>query len=292
MNILLTGATGFVGSHLLKALLEKNNDVVIVKRSFSDCSRIENDMSKCIAYNLDEEKVEDIFQRHKFQVVIHCATSYGGKDSKPLEVVDSNLLFPLSVLETAIRFQCPYFINTDSFFTKQLAKRLKNLETVYKAEYTLSKYQFRQWGKLRSIEGKINFINLQMEHIYGPKDSESKFIPYIIRAMEEETPNIDLTDGGQVRDFIHVYDAVSSYIVVLNNLSRLSGYQTFEVGTGIPCTLRQFVEKLHTDLNSKTQLNFGKIARPEGEIVYSVAQTDDLRKLGWNIKYSDPVIIK
>ncbi len=287
MNILLTGATGFVGSHLLRALLEKGYNVVIVKRSFSNCARIEKCISKCTAYNLDEKELEAIFRGYRFQAVIHCATEYGGKDSAALDVVNSNLMFSLSLLETAVRFQCEYFINTDSFFTKQLSERLWSSALIYKPEYTLSKYQFRQWGKLWSTERRINFINLQMEHIYGPMDSRTKFIPYIVHAMKTGVASLELTDGEQVRDFIHVKDVVTAYITVLENLEHLSGYQNFEVGTGVPCTLRQFVEKLHTELNSKTQLNFGKLPRPKGEIVYSVAQTDDLRGLGWSIRHKD-----
>ena len=170
MNVLLTGATGFLGSHLLTTLLQDGYSVSVLKRSSSDCRRIADKLGNCLTYDIDHTPVDVIFQEQKFGAVIHCATDYG-KNVQADQVVKSNLIFPLQLLETAISAQCPYFINTDSFFTKQLPERFIQSRELYSPEYTLSKYQFREWGRLRAIDGQINFINLQMEHIYGPNDS-------------------------------------------------------------------------------------------------------------------------
>ena len=279
MKILLTGATGFLGSHLLKALLRKEHDVSVLKRSTSNCRRIDKELDKCRLYDVDRADLGEVFREGAFDAVIHCATEYKTKENQTSDVVNSNLLFPLQILETAISANCPYFINTDSFFTKQLPDRFRNDQALYAPEYTLSKYQFREWGMMRAIEQKINFVNLQMEHIYGPDDSPEKFISFLIHSMRSGAKEIDLTDGIQIRDFIHVDDAVEAYLAVLKHLENLTGYHSFEVGTGVSRTVREFVEAIHREMGTATTLNFGSVPRKDTEIMFSTARTEPLEQL-------------
>ena len=285
MKILLTGATGFLGSHLLKMLLANEYDVTILKRSSSDCGRIANELDKCRVYNADQITLCEAFQDKTFDAVIHCATDYGRNSAQASDVVNNNLVFPLKLLDTAIRAKCPYFINTDSFYTKQLPERFCDDRELYVPEYTLSKYQFKEWGRMRAIEKKINFINLQMEHIYGMDDGEGKFFTFILRSMQEGVKELNLTDGIQIRDFIHVEDATAAYLAVLNHLKEVSGYCCFEVGTGNPTTLKEFVEEIHAELGAKTRLNFGKIPRKDTEIMCSTAHPEKLLKMNWKPKH-------
>ena len=155
---------------------------------------------------------------------------------------------------------------------------------LYAPEYTLSKYQFREWGKLRAIEGKIIFVNLQMEHIYGPDDGEGKFVTFFFFFMQNGVQELDLTDGIQIRDFIYVEGAVSAYLAVLEHMKELSGYCHFEVGTGISHTVRELVETIRAGLGAETRLNFGKRLRTESEIMFSTAQVEHLMQLGWEPK--------
>lgn len=271
MNILLTGATGFLGRHVLKELLREEHDVTVLKRSWSHCDQIVSELKKCQFYDIDQTPLDTIFREQQFETVIHCATEYG-KNKRADQVALSNLVFPLQLLETAISAQCPYFINTDSFFTKQIPERIEKGQALYSPEYTLSKYQFREWGKLRAIEGKVNFINLQMEHIYGPGDGNGKFITFLIQSMKHGAKELDLTDGTQIRDFIYVDDAASAYLAVLEYLKDLNGYCNFEVGTGVSHTIRELAEAVRTELGAASQLNFGKRPRTNREIMYSAAQ--------------------
>ncbi len=283
MNILLTGATGFLGSHLLKALLRKEYDVSVLKRSTSNCRRIDKELDRCRLYDVDRVELEEVFRVGSFDAVIHCATEYKTKANQASDVVNSNLLFPLQILETAISARCLYFINTDSFFTKQLPERFYNSHALYAAEYTLSKYQFREWGRMRAIERKINFVNLQMEHIYGPDDSPEKFVSFLVHSMRSGAKKIDLTDGIQIRDFIHVEDAITAYLAVLGHLDNLTGYHSFEVGTGVSRTVREFIEEIHGEIGSATTLNFGSIPRKDTEIMFSTARIHYLQQMGWQI---------
>lgn len=274
MRILLTGATGFLGSHLLRALCRNGHDVTILKRTTSDTYRIFDVLPVCKSYDLNQESIDQIFDHESIDVVIHCATVYGRQGESAESVLEGNLLFPLRLLETAIRHKCKYFINTDSFFCKQLPERFERQKALYLPEYTLSKYQFREWGKLKAIESGCVFVNLQMEHIYGPGDGSGKFVPWLEKKLQDGVPYVDLTDGIQLRDFVHVEDVVSVYLRVLNDMKHFSGYQSFEVGTGITKSVREFVEERKEKAGAATELRFGRIRRKETEIMYSTASSD------------------
>lgn len=274
MRILLTGATGFLGSHLLRAIKNDGHDVVILKRTTSNICHVQDVILECHCYNSDQDSIENIFATEKIDAVVHCATTYSKNNESIERMIESNIIFPIKILEAAIENKCKYFINTDTFFCKQIPERLNKGKALYSPNYTLTKYQFQEWGKLKAIEGKITFINLQMEHIYGPDDSDGKFIRWLEKQLLENVPFIDLTDGIQLRDFIHVADAIRKYIDILRKIESFQGYYSFEVGTGKTISLRQFIERMKESLNSKTDLRFGMLERRKDEIMYSTASKE------------------
>lgn len=273
MRILLTGATGFLGSHLLKAMLHAGYEVSIIKRATSDLGRIVEVEGKYDSFNVPEASISQIFSTHQIDLVCHCATAYGRGSAETTKIVDGNLRFPVELLENAMRNGCKYFINTDSFFCKQLPERLEQNEPIYMPEYTLTKHQFREWGKLYANQGRITFINLQMEHIYGPNDSLGKFVPWVENQLANNVAEIALTDGIQLRDFVYVDDVVDVYLDVLKRVRSFKGYENFEVGSGQAMSVRQFVERLKDKVGASTKLNFGAIPRREEEIMYSQASS-------------------
>ena len=120
MRILLTGATGFVGSHILEGFLNDQHEVYIVKRSYSNTERIQHVLDKCIVYNLDESDIKEIYAETSIDCVVHCATYYGRNDRECMKNLESNLLFPLELISLGIENGVKYFINTDSFFGNQI----------------------------------------------------------------------------------------------------------------------------------------------------------------------------
>ena len=76
-TILVTGATGFLGGHLLKYLVKRGYEVVVLKRSSSDISRIGKIIDHVTTYDVDKTPIELAFKSHRIDVVMHLATSYG-----------------------------------------------------------------------------------------------------------------------------------------------------------------------------------------------------------------------
>ncbi|MCK4797548.1 MAG: NAD-dependent epimerase/dehydratase family protein [Spirochaetes bacterium] len=289
MVILVTGATGFLGSHLIKALY-KNHDIVILKRSFSQTNRIDSILSKITYYDIDKISLEEFFSKHRFDIIIHTATNYGKNNENPKEIIKANLLLPLDLLNYAYQTQVKAFLNTDTFFNKPQFKNYKNL-----AYYQLSKQNLCQWLIESANKDKsLKIINFRLEHIYGAYDNESKFVPTIIRKLLANEKAIDLTLGSQKRDFIYIDDVVSAYLKILENINRLpQGFIEFEVGTGSSVKLRKFVKLLKAQLvNNKTVLNFGSLAMSNNEIMKSKAKINALKALDWQPQYNVETGIK
>ncbi|EDM2890084.1 CDP-abequose synthase, partial [Salmonella enterica subsp. enterica serovar Typhimurium] len=61
----------------------------------------------------------------------------------------------------------------------------------------------------------ISFVNMRLEHVYGPGDGENKFIPYIIDCLNKKQSCVKCTTGEQIRDFIFVDDVVNAYLTIL-----------------------------------------------------------------------------
>ncbi|MGJ7923221.1 NAD-dependent epimerase/dehydratase family protein [Neobacillus sp. LXY-4] len=282
MKILITGSTGFLGSHLTKALVHEGHEVIILKRSFSDTWRIADILPKVTVFNVDQSPLEQLFtESGPIDVVIHSATKYDRNGENASQLLDSNVLFPLRLLETASAFKTKMFINTDSFIHKNLVGYR------YLPGYALTKKQFLEWGKEFGTSEKIRFINVRLEHIYGSFDSETKFVPFILSSCLRNLPELQLTPGNQKRDFLHVNDAVTAYsLLIRQKITDVPWFKEYELGTGETVTVRHFVELLHQKTQSKTILKFGALPHRENEIMESKANNDDIKKLGWNSKIS------
>lgn len=277
MKLLITGATGFLGSHLTKELVNQEHEVIILKRSFSNTWRINEILSKVTVFDIDQISLEQPFvDCESIDAVVHTATKYDRNGEKLSTLLDANVSFPLKLLEASISHKVKIFINTDSFIHKN------NAGYKHLAGYALTKKQFLEWGKELSKLEKIHFLNIQLEHLYGPFDADSKFSKYILKSFANNVPALNLTPGEQKRDFIHVNDAVSAYSQILKQKpTDFPYYKEFELGTGKTATIREFVELIHQKVNSQTTLKFGAIPYREKELMESCANNRELRNLGW-----------
>lgn len=283
MKILLTGATGFLGSHLLEALLAHGHQVTILKRSSSDTSRIAHLTANVESYDIDRVPLEMPFQQSRIQAVIHTATCYGRSNDTASEIVQTNLLFPLKLLEISSTFQTETFFNTDTFFT---------LFYQYLSHYTLSKRQFAEWLKLFCATGKIRGVNMKVEHMYGPKDSPEKFIPWLLKQLLNNVDHIPMTPGEQKRDFIYISDVVSAYLLLLSRQDQLPQFTELEVGTGRAVSIRNFALRMQEAVapalegRAVTRFDFGALPYRTGEFMETKADISQLIDMGWAPKFS------
>lgn len=280
-KVFLTGSNGFLGSHLLNSLANEY-EIFAIKRSTSDMSRISDYLQseRVRFFDVNQQGVGDIFNEvGKIDFVIHTATAYK-HNKEPIDMFDSNVRLPLELLQQSYRSNPDVvFINTDSFFNKDEPVR----DTQYQKEYTLTKKQFVEWGKVFSQDYGVSFVNMKLHHVYGAFDQKTKFITFIMDKLKGED-DLLLTAGSQLRDFVFVDDVVEAYKVILNQ--EHNGFVNYEVGSGVKSTVREFVETAHKLMKSEAPLKFGNIPTRDDEIMDVINDISLLRSLGWNPMYS------
>lgn len=270
-QILITGGTGFLGSHLVNKLAEENQ-IIVLKRSFSKTRRIDN-KKNIKYYDIDKIDIENVFKENDIDIIIHTATKYGRNDEEIEELIESNYLYPLKILKLAKKYGVNTFINTDTVLSKYI-----NI-------YSLTKNHFTDWLKYYSKELKI--FNLKLEHMYGEKDSNSKFITYIIQELLENKQKIDLTEGTQERNFIYIGDVVNAYEKVIKREKEFeNGYYEYEIGTDENITIKDLVKKIKMlTKNEKTVLNFGAKKYRQNELMKSSSDfTKFKNEFNWEAK--------
>ena len=277
MNILVTGATGFLGSHLLKGFLNNtNHNIIVLKRSFSDVSRISNILNNVRVkfYDIDKFPLEKVFEETKIDAIVHCATNYGRNENSCYSVLETNLMFPIRLLDLSVQHGVMIFINTDSYFNKE------NMSYSYLLNYALSKKSLLLW--LKYFSKKIKVVNMVLEHVYGEDDRADKFVYQMIdKIAVKKVPSIDLTYGDQKRDFIYVDDVVDNYIKILDYAQKHSfRFRSFDIGTGNAVSIKDFVTEIKKISGSDTVLNFGAIPYREDEIMCSCADVTELQDVG------------
>jgi CDP-paratose synthetase len=269
-NILMTGATGFLGSHVARLFLQRGCSITAISRTHSNKSRFSEDEIRSIHWiPIEADWLEKAFQK-KYNAVIHLATNYGYKGTTLNEILEVNLLLPLQILDAAAKAAVPLFISTDTLLTKFLN------------DYALTKSHLTDWGRRFAERGFITFCNLRIEHIYGAGDNPERFTDMVIRGCRDHIPYLNLTLGEQYRDFVHVSDVAEAYRIVFERLERTPmRFHEFEVGTGVATRVKDFVEQVHRLTKSRTELRFGAVPYRLHEIMYACANIAPLRALGW-----------
>jgi len=274
LKILLTGASGFLGSALALHWLDAGHQVALLLRPTSKPDRLRGleasfDIGRCTT----DAEMDAFVKKVQPEVVVHAACAYGRQGETSLQLFDANLRLGLVVLQAVQhKTQSVTFINTGSALAPEVSP------------YALSKHQFAQWGRMLATQsgGQLRFINVLLQHMYGPGDDASKFTTHVLHACQRNDPVLKLTAGEQVRDFIYIDDVVSAYDTLLAQRLQLNTVQDIEVGSGVAPTIRQFVETAHRLTASRTELLFGALPYRAKEAMHCLANIDRMTQLGWH----------
>ncbi|MBO6051289.1 MAG: NAD(P)-dependent oxidoreductase [Bacteroidales bacterium] len=213
MNILITGATGFIGQHLLKSLSQEHEIHVLIRPSTKwgkDC------ILKKFIFNDNIEELKEYIVRNQIEGIIHLASlfiaqhqSYQCKD-----LILSNVFLGTALLEAAKETSVQWFLNTGTYWQNYLHDSTKydpvNL-------YAATKQAFIDISKYYTETSDIKFVTLKICDTYGPKDPRRKLMS-LFKQYAESGEQLKMSPGEQKINLLYIDDVVNGFITLVNLL--------------------------------------------------------------------------
>lgn len=263
MTILVTGGTGFIGSHTCVELIDAGYDVVIIdnlSNSKKDVvSYIEKITGKKVVFYendvCDKGALRNIFKENKIDAIIHFAgyKAVGESVMKPLMYYRNNLDSTLSLLEVANEFNVKKLAFSSSATVYGKPKHLpikENFPLSTTNPYGTTKLMIEKILKdLYSSDNNwsiaiLRYFNPIGAHKSGllgenPNGIPNNLMPYIIKVATGELKclgifgnDYDTKDGTGVRDYIHVVDLAKGHVKAIEKILKETGYDCYNLGTG------------------------------------------------------------
>lgn len=306
MKILVTGGLGFIGSAVIRRLIEHtdhsvvNLDAETYAASHASVSPVAEDSrySFVSADIRDAEAVEDVFAMHKPDAVLHLAAESHVDRSidGPKDFLETNILGTFNLLEAARRSEVQRFhhVSTDEVFGSLSLEDPSFTETTrydpkspYSASKASSDHLVRAWGETFDLP----IVVTNCSNNYGPYQFPEKLIPLVtIRAMAGEPLPVYGT-GENIRDWLFVDDHARALITVLEKGAE---GETYNVGgneertnISIVQDICDVVDDLLGNKNRRDLITFVE-DRPGHDLRYSVAFNKIESELGWKPSITFP----
>ena len=277
MKIVLTGGTGFVGSHFLQQSGLLNKDIIAIRRNSESKTRlqIEHDPN-WLNGQYDDVNVSDI---KGCKTLVHLATHTGNVPYDSLEnCIYWNVYQPLKLLDKARKAGIEKFIIAGSCF--EYGRSGEHYQQIpsdapldptnsYATSKALASIAFKQWADTNNLSLEI----LRVFHVYGEGELQTRFWPSLRRAAlnNEDFP---MTEGLQIRDFQPVEKVANTFLKRALNPELTQKTLVANLGTGKPLTIRKFAEHYWKKWDAKGNLLIGKVPYRKNEVMTYIPQVD------------------
>jgi len=278
MTILLTGGTGFIGQHVLRLLLEGGYSVRAVVRPRTDTKNIKNENLEIMYRNLCDVSIEDI---RGCDTLIHLA-AYGVTDgmnnwSECFRVnVTESLALMLNCIDAGLR----RFIICGSCFEYGQSGELYDFipaDAMLRpmGAYHASKASASIAAWALSVSKNIEMAILRPFHVYGEGESLGRLYPSLLEAAKTGR-DFPMTEGNQIRDFVHVYDVACSIVSYVESDHLVAGVPVIKnLGSGKPVTVYDFCERIWRENNATGKLQRGIVPYRANEVMRFVPAIKD-----------------
>ena len=253
----MTGATGYIGSHILKYLLFKGWDIHIVADPQYGYANIEDVLQQIDVFEYDGNILAlcDFFQKVKPDVVFHLAaaviTNY--KPEQVPVLIQSNVQFGAEILEAMKSSETSLIVSTGSYWQNYNSDTYNPVDL-----YAATKEAFEKIVQLYVDAYNFRHVNLRLFDVYGEDDKRPK-LWNALRDIAGTDQHIEVSPGEQLLDLIHVSDVCTAYEAayeaMVNDDSIIN--ETYGVRTGITHTLKDAISVLEKELGKKINVDYG-----------------------------------
>ncbi len=293
-TILVTGASGFVGSWLVQALLEAESKVVCLIRDADPASEFSRShlSDRVVVVHGDLEEVglsERIINHHEPDIIFHLGaqTLVGKALRSPVETLESNVRGTYLLLDAARQIACCEAIviaSSDKAYGTLVREKYEESDPL-KGEhpYDVSKSCTDLISTMYHVTYGLPITIARCGNIYGGGDTNwSRIVPGTIKALQERMPPQIRSDGTLVRDYLHVRDVVRAYIKLAEAIKdpEVSG-NSFNFSADNELTVLEVVQRIQKHMHCEEILPH-ILSEAHAEIPKQVLSSDKARRvLGW-----------
>lgn len=317
MKILVTGGTGFIGSHTVVTLIEAGHDVVIVDNLVNSKRNVVTKIKRItgvtpLFYKVDvadKKRMHKVFSEHKFDAVIHFAglKAVGESVQKPLMYYRNNIDSTLTLLELMKDFKVKNILFSSSATVYGTPNRVPLKEedpiggttnpygtTKLFIEQILMDFVHANEGFKAVSLRYFNPIGAHPSKLLGesPNDIPNNLMPYISRVANGKLDHLtvfgddyETPDGTGIRDYVHVLDLAYGHLLALQAFNFDHAYNVYNLGTGKGTSVLELVHLYEAANKIKIPYVFGP--RRSGDIAASYADISKAQKeLGYAPRYT------
>lgn len=286
-RILVTGATGFIGSHLVKKLVQQGIQTYVIVRDLRKAEECFAEVLQDIVIYRIENSVYllvKFLQTEKIDGVIHLATKYITEScAEDIEdLVESNILFGMQILEAMKLAGVRKFINIGSSWQHYNHNNYNPVNL-----YAATKQAFEDILHYYTQAEGIHTITLEIYDTYGSKDNRNKIINcWKQNSLKKE--KIKLSLGEQKLDYVFIEDVVEAILQAIKIIYNLSNNdkiyeKKYAVSSENAYTLKEIAQVFEQVYGTKLQIVWGAIPYRKREVFEPYRGTEILP--GWKAKY-------
>ena len=254
-NILITGASGFVGSHVLDDCLKNNFNVHAIfrhsKKNISFAKKYKKQIFPIFYNNIYE--IKNKLTNCKIDYVIHCATHYIKKhDHNDIEnIIKSNVLFSTILLDAVVNIKIKKFINLGTVWqhfndTKNLAFNL----------YAATKQSFECiFNYYKNQYSKIKFYNILLTDTFGANDKRKKLVPTLLKNFNNKNQDKINIPKNLSMNLVNINEVTKCLNILLKNNSESNNYV---IKSKQDLKIFDLINFLNNNLKKKIKVNWSK----------------------------------
>lgn len=283
---LVTGATGFIGSHLVLRLVAERWEVHVLARPNSDLAPLEPVLSRLRVHVHDGSMsgMMAILAAVRPQVVFHLASLFLAQHSaeEVVPLLESNVVFATQLVEAMTANGAFLMVNTGTAW-----QHFQNRDYSPVCLYAATKKAFEDILQFYVETAALKVVTLKLHDTYGSFDPRPKLFALLRRAAERQQP-LEMSAGEQHLDLVHVDDVVEALRIAAQRLLEAitSGHEQFVVSSGQALSLREVVRLFQESYGKPVPVVWGRRPYRPREVMNPWAQGQKLP--GWTPRLSLP----
>ncbi|MCC7448054.1 MAG: SDR family NAD(P)-dependent oxidoreductase [Anaerolineae bacterium] len=290
-QVILTGATGFVGANLARRLLNDGHTVHLLVRHGYAPWRIESIRDHVQLHEVDlgdPQAVSAVVARIKPDRIFHLA-AYGAYSSQTdlARMVQTNIVGTINLVNACLQAGFEAFVNTGSsseYGFKDHAPT-ENEWIDPNSHYAVTKASATHFCRYTARSKNVHLPTLRLYSVYGPYEEPSRLMPTLIqRGLRGELP--PLVNPDIARDYVYTEDVNDAYLLAATMSDQEPG-AVYNVGTGVQTTLRDVVDVARRIMGISVEPEWGSM--PNRQWDTSVWVSDNRKivtELGWKPRYT------